>query len=578
MSLPIVAVGLLYGNGYFQQSLTRDAWQVETYPLLDPDGLPLAVLREDDSTPVVISLDLPGGRKLHAHAWVAAVGRVPLLLLDSNVPDNDEAARKVTDRLYGGGGEHRLQQELLLGVGGVRALRAWSRLTGAPEPEVYHTHGGDGAAVLALQINELCPDDDGFQIDEHGQTDDWIELRNGTATALDLAGFTLGDGGRPHALPQRRLAPGETALLWADGSPEQGPSHLGFKLAAKGGRVELRDRAGALIDTVAYPALETNVAFGRFPDGATSLAACRYASPGRANGLRCGPPPPTELPVEAQYAPFSFPPGWGLPTGPLVVTELALRPTGFVEVANLGSAPLALAEFSLRLAATQPGQAWPGAAEGTELAWPRGGAIAAGERLTVPVSAPAAHGPVRRDPHRRDRGGGHPLPARRRRDRAAAAGLHRGAGGRGAGPGLRRRRRGRGLPAVRDRHPRRRQQPLPPAAHPRRSATASASCSPPTTCGRSATAAPASTAWRPRWWWTWRRATPCTSCRPAPGPCTTPSSASGSTASRTWTAATRSRPPSSTPPGASSPTASITRRWAGASCWGRWSATAAAGC
>jgi glycogen phosphorylase len=155
MGVPIVGVGLLYGAGYFRQSLTRDAWQVETYPLLDPDGLPLAVLREDDGTPAVISLALPGGRTLHAHVWVAAVGRVPLLLLDSNVPENDDAARKVTDRLYGGGGEQRLQQELLLGVGGVRALRAWSRLTGAPEPEVYHTNEGHAGFLGVERIREL---------------------------------------------------------------------------------------------------------------------------------------------------------------------------------------------------------------------------------------------------------------------------------------------------------------------------------------------------------------------------------------------------------------------------------------
>lgn len=155
LGVPIVGVGLLYGAGYFRQSLTRDGWQVESYPLLDPDGMPLAVLREEDGTPAEISLALPGGRRLLAYVWVAAVGRVPLLLLDSNVPGNDEQARKVTDRLYGGGGEHRLQQELLLGVGGVRALRAWSRLTGAPEPEVYHTNEGHAGFLGVERIREL---------------------------------------------------------------------------------------------------------------------------------------------------------------------------------------------------------------------------------------------------------------------------------------------------------------------------------------------------------------------------------------------------------------------------------------
>ncbi|MCA4135772.1 alpha-glucan phosphorylase, partial [Arthrobacter sp. M4] len=85
--------------------LSRDAWQQETYPVLDPDGLPLTLLREPstDGTgkPVEISLPLPNDRKLHAHIWRADVGRVPLLLLDSNVPANDDAARGITDRLYG---------------------------------------------------------------------------------------------------------------------------------------------------------------------------------------------------------------------------------------------------------------------------------------------------------------------------------------------------------------------------------------------------------------------------------------------------------------------------------------------
>ena len=155
LGVPIVGVGLLYGSGYFKQSLTRDGWQVETYPVLDPDGLPLILLREADGAPARVSLPLPGGRTLHAHVWKAAVGRVPLLLLDSNVLENDELARKVTDRLYGGGGEHRLQQELLLGVGGVRALRLWSRLTGAPAPEVFHTNEGHAGFLGVERIREL---------------------------------------------------------------------------------------------------------------------------------------------------------------------------------------------------------------------------------------------------------------------------------------------------------------------------------------------------------------------------------------------------------------------------------------
>lgn len=155
LGVPLVGVGLLYDAGYFKQSLTRDGWQVESYPLADPDGLPLSLLREADGTPARITLEMPGGRTLHAAIWKADVGRVPLLLLDSNVPENDDLARRVTDRLYGGGGEHRLQQELLLGVGGVRALRVWSRLSGAPVPEVYHTNEGHAGFLGIERIREL---------------------------------------------------------------------------------------------------------------------------------------------------------------------------------------------------------------------------------------------------------------------------------------------------------------------------------------------------------------------------------------------------------------------------------------
>ncbi|MGC5615320.1 alpha-glucan family phosphorylase [Georgenia sp. Z1491] len=154
LGVPIVGVGLLYGAGYFKQSLTREGWQHETYPLVDPDNLPLALLREPDGTPSRVELALPGGRTLRAQVWVAQVGRVPLLLLDSDVPDNDERERKVTDRLYGGSAEHRLEQELLLGMGGVRAVRLYSRLTGAPAPEVYHCNEGHAGFLSVERIRE----------------------------------------------------------------------------------------------------------------------------------------------------------------------------------------------------------------------------------------------------------------------------------------------------------------------------------------------------------------------------------------------------------------------------------------
>ena len=96
----------------------------------------------------------PKGRTLHAQIWVANVGRVPLLLLDSDVEENDTAARQVTDRLYGGGPEHRLEQELLLGIGGVRAIRAYCAATGARGPEVYHSNEGHAGFLGVERIRE----------------------------------------------------------------------------------------------------------------------------------------------------------------------------------------------------------------------------------------------------------------------------------------------------------------------------------------------------------------------------------------------------------------------------------------
>ena len=155
LGVPVVGIGLFYKSGYFRQRLNAEGWQQESYPVLDPDDLPLSLLREEDGTPCVVSLAMPGGGHLDAHVWRAQVGRVPLLLLDSDVESNDPSKRDLTDRLYGGGGDQRLQQEMLLGIGGVRALRLWSRLTGAPAPDVYHMNEGHAGFQGLERISEL---------------------------------------------------------------------------------------------------------------------------------------------------------------------------------------------------------------------------------------------------------------------------------------------------------------------------------------------------------------------------------------------------------------------------------------
>ncbi|MGW0085779.1 glycosyltransferase family 1 protein [Streptomyces sp. NPDC003393] len=163
LGVPLIGVGLLYRHGYFRQTLSRDGWQQEHYPVLDPNELPVTRLREDAGSPARVSLVLPRGRSLHARIWVAQVGRIPLLLLDSDVEENDLGERGVTDRLYGGGSEHRLLQEMLLGIGGVRAVRTYCRLTGHPEPEVFHTNEGHAGFLGLERIAELC--DGGLDFD-----------------------------------------------------------------------------------------------------------------------------------------------------------------------------------------------------------------------------------------------------------------------------------------------------------------------------------------------------------------------------------------------------------------------------
>jgi glycogen phosphorylase len=156
LGVPLIGVGLLYRHGYFSQSLSPEGWQLERYPAGDPNGLPLTLLRGGDGAPVTVVLALGEGSALAAQVWLAHVGRVPLLLLDSYVEENDPGLREVTDRLYGGGSEHRLRQELLLGMGGVRAVRAYCELTGHPQPEVFHTNEGHAGFLGLERIREYA--------------------------------------------------------------------------------------------------------------------------------------------------------------------------------------------------------------------------------------------------------------------------------------------------------------------------------------------------------------------------------------------------------------------------------------
>src|SRR3954454_23373409 len=155
LGVPLIGVGLLYRSGYFSQSLSADGWQLEHYPALDPHGLPLKLVRDADRNAVLINVPLPEGRTLYAHVYRAQVGRVALLLLDSDLEENAAAERSVTDRLYGCDEDHRLPQEMLLGIGGVRAVRAYCHLTGTPAPEVFHANEGHAGFQGVERIREL---------------------------------------------------------------------------------------------------------------------------------------------------------------------------------------------------------------------------------------------------------------------------------------------------------------------------------------------------------------------------------------------------------------------------------------
>jgi len=148
LGLPLVGIGLLYRQGYFRQHLNADGWQQERYPALDPHGMPLTLVPSHQDGPLKVEVDLEGRRCL-AQVWRAQVGRIPLYLLDCDIEDNAPEEREVTDRLYAGGSEHRLRQEIVLGIGGVRALRALGH-----DPDVFHSNEGHAGFLNLERIRE----------------------------------------------------------------------------------------------------------------------------------------------------------------------------------------------------------------------------------------------------------------------------------------------------------------------------------------------------------------------------------------------------------------------------------------
>lgn len=152
LGLPLVGVGLLYSRGYFRQSLTHDGWQQERYPEYDFFKMPLQLVRGEDQNPLRIEIEFPD-RVITCQVWKAVVGRVELYLLDSNVLENEPADQGITDTLYGGDQEMRIRQEIILGIGGMRALRAVGL-----NPVVCHMNEGHAAFLTLERIRQIMAD------------------------------------------------------------------------------------------------------------------------------------------------------------------------------------------------------------------------------------------------------------------------------------------------------------------------------------------------------------------------------------------------------------------------------------
>jgi len=149
LGLPLIGVGIVYQQGYFRQYLNPDGWQQERYPLNDFYNMPILQVRDGDGKPLLVSVDFPG-RRVYAQIWKAQVGRVSLYMMDTNIPNNSQRDEDITDALYHGDPEIRIQQEMILGIGGMRALQALGI-----SPSVCHMNEGHSAFLGLERIRML---------------------------------------------------------------------------------------------------------------------------------------------------------------------------------------------------------------------------------------------------------------------------------------------------------------------------------------------------------------------------------------------------------------------------------------
>ncbi|MCT2149093.1 alpha-glucan family phosphorylase [Dermabacter vaginalis] len=155
LGVDLIGVGLLYQWGYFSQSLNREGWQQENYKQNVTEDLAVVPVTDADGDQVCVNVTFPGERIVTIALWKAQVGRISLLLLDTNVDGNDEGARQITDRLYGGDHFHRIEQEIVLGIGGVRAVERFAELEGRRERDVFHLNEGHAGFLGLERIGQL---------------------------------------------------------------------------------------------------------------------------------------------------------------------------------------------------------------------------------------------------------------------------------------------------------------------------------------------------------------------------------------------------------------------------------------
>lgn len=201
LGLPFVGLGLFYNEGYFSQRITEDGWQEAQYNHHDPQSLPAIPVSDSVGKPLTISVELPG-RELKVRIWELRVGWVPLYLLDTNLEENSVADRNLTARLYSSDLDVRISQEILLGIGGTRALRAMGY-----QPDVWHMNEGHSAFMVLERIRELMNNGQSFdEASEHVRKTSVFTTHTPVPAGNDEFALWLVDKYFSHLWPQLNLS------------------------------------------------------------------------------------------------------------------------------------------------------------------------------------------------------------------------------------------------------------------------------------------------------------------------------------------------------------------------------------